>query len=255
MKLLSGIIVVIALLIFSLPAYADISIYIATKNTDAHFMLVDYNGKRTGYDPVTKSMLSETKLPFMSYYLATSIHLSYMLQGRFPVTNVPLNMKIILTGTKLSSNIGTAIEIDERDAGLTFPQSTRFEGFMTILDVDQVATYEVAYVPTKSMIFTKVAAPTDLIADITTAGKLNLIGNQVYVTELINKVTKLENNITEKSDDGHDDDIIQNKKKGYMKLLEELTEKYNQPKSDEFVKKEAYDVLKEDLEYIISHIQ
>lgn len=40
----------------------------------------------------------------------------------------------------------------------------------------------------------------------------------------------------------------------YTELLKEITEKYNKPETDEYVKKEAYDVLKEDLEYIISHL-
>ncbi len=43
--------------------------------------------------------------------------------------------------------------------------------------------------------------------------------------------------------------------KEYKELLKEITEKYQKPEPDEFVKQEAYTVLKEDLDYIIAHIQ
>lgn len=41
----------------------------------------------------------------------------------------------------------------------------------------------------------------------------------------------------------------QKARKEYTELLKEITEKYNKPEADEYVKKEEYDVLKEDLEY------
>lgn len=250
------ILTIIIFLIISSPAYASMSIYIGTKNTNAQFMLVDYNGNRTGYDPITQSLISETKLPSITYFIGNSDHPVYVLQGRYPVTMTPLNMKIVLTGAQLSSNIGVAVEIEETDSGLAFPQSTVLKGFMTILDVNQVSTYDVAYTPAQTFVFTKVAVPSDLIADITTAGKLNLVGNQLYINELIAKVNAIENARTQPTtaitgEDEHDDDKkltpAQRAKKSYQKLLQEITDKYNKPEANEFVKQEAYNVLKDDL--------
>lgn len=43
-------------------------------------------------------------------------------------------------------------------------------------------------------------------------------------------------------------------KKGYEDILSELTSLYSKPEKDRFIKKEGYDVLKDDLDYIISHL-
>jgi polyhydroxyalkanoate synthesis regulator phasin len=92
------------------------------------------------------------------------------------------------------------------------------------------------------IVLTKVSNSTDLIKDITTAGQLNYIGNKQFISEIIKKAEAVSLSKSEQ-------------KQGYTELLNEITEKYNKPEADEFVKQEAYTVLKEDLEYIISHIQ
>jgi polyhydroxyalkanoate synthesis regulator phasin len=108
-----------------------------------------------------------------------------------------------------------------------------------------VWTYEFDFpvtVPANGQIvLIKVAQPSDLIKDLTTAGQLGYIGNKQFVSEIIKKAEAIGLSKSEQ-------------KKEYTELLKEITEKYNKPTSDEFVKQEAYTVLKEDLEYIINHL-
>lgn len=122
-----------------------------------------------------------------------------------------------------------------------------------MIDVGQVQYIEIKYIPGQVAQITKIATSTDLIADITTAQKLNLIGNAKFVAGITKEINEIE---AEKAKGKMDDGLTpaQKAKKEYTELLKEIAEKYNKPDGDEFVKQEAYTVLKEDLEYIISHL-
>ena len=112
---------------------------------------------------------------------------------------------------------------------------------------------EIKYTPGQVAQITKIATSNDLIADITTPQKLNLIGSSKFVTELTKEINEIE---AEKAKGKVDDSLTpaQKAKKEYTELLNEITEKYNKPEGDEFVKQEAYTVLREDIEYIIGHL-
>lgn len=101
----------------------------------------------------------------------------------------------------------------------------------------------------------KVVTPADLIAEITAAGQSGQIGNAEFVNELIKKVNALEKEQTESQEHPNEVSSAQKAIKKYQKFLKEITERYQKPEKDEFVKQEAYAVLKEDLDYIISHIK
>jgi hypothetical protein len=137
------------------------------------------------------------------------------------------------------------------------PWSMEYRNFKIIYP-NAIWSYEfdVPTMPTNNgqIVLTKVSNSADLIKDLTTAGQLGYIGNAKFVTELTKEINEIE---AEKAKGKIDDGLTsaQKAKKEYTELLKELTEKYNKPEADEFVKQEAYTVLKEDLEYIISHIQ
>lgn len=265
--------VIVLMLILSFPVYANVAINISSINDNSQFMLVDYNGKRTGYDSASKQLISESGLSFMMYYVWDPYNpempntnqgtLKYMLQGIFPVTMKPFNMQLVITGMKLTDKVWSGMTIDEIDSGVGYPKSSKLAKIEAILDVNQVAKYDINYVPLQSIVIIKIAAPNDLITDITTAGKLNLIGDQLYINELINKVNEIEKRRNQilpvGTDDEHDEDKnltpSQKAKKSYQELLQEITDKYNRPETNEFVKQRAYNVLKDDLDYIIGHIQ
>ncbi len=260
MKLL---ITIIISLILSVQAYA-ISIYI-NSDQNIQFMLVDYNGKRTGYDPNAKQVISETGLPRIMYYLHNEYNPDnppvnpdppyYTLQGDFPVNQTPLNMKLILTANVLAKiNEPISIEFEEKNTSISYPQNS-VQVILPFLmtDIGLVSKYELSYIPFQSAKLTKISASNDLIADITTAQKLNLMGNAKFVSELTKDINEIE---AEKAKGKIDDGLTpaQKAKKEYTELLKEITEKYNKSESDEFVKQEAYTILKEDLEYIINHL-
>ncbi len=255
--------ILLTILFLTTYSASAVSIYIHTNTPSIEFMLIDYNNKKTGYDPNTRKHLTEAKqLPLMSYKaiwdedpLATTpapIE-GYGLQGEFPVNNIILDMQLLVTGKNLSTS-SIVLTLEEDNTGLSYPQYAQSRIKSTILDKDQVATYNVHYIPLQSISMIKIATSSDLIADITTAQKLNLIGNAKFVAELTKEINEIE---AEKAKGKVDDGLTpaQKAKKEYTELLKEITEKYNKPEGDEYVKKEAYDVLKEDLEYIISHIQ
>jgi len=227
----------------------------AYSNMSANFMLVEQTGQRTGYDPGVRGVVFESNSPTLTYYINAlgGDETSYMLQGKLPVEMMPLNMKLVVTGMQLTANNKIVFTLRENKSGLKYPQNSVYMILTPILDVGQVVTYNLAYTPLKSIIATKIAVPTDLIADITTAQKLNLIGNTKFIAELTKEINEIE---SEKAKGKADDGLTpaQKAKKEYTELLSEITEKYNKPESDEFVKQEAYTVLREDIEYIIGHM-
>ncbi len=128
--------------------------------------------------------------------------------------------------------------------------------------------FEVPATPPLSgqLMLIKAASPNDLIKDITTASQLGYIGNVKFVNELIKEMQEIEKERTEvqKPDEKNRSQGDKEKEhltpaqkaiKAYKELLEEITKKYQRPQGDDFVKQEAYTVLKEDLDYIIGHIQ
>jgi hypothetical protein len=106
------------------------------------------------------------------------------------------------------------------------------------------------------IVLVKVAQPADLIKDLTTAGQLGYIGSSEFISEITKKINKIEEKRLKPAEKDDDNKLTpaQKAKKEYTELLNEITEKYNKPEGDEFVKQEAYTVLKEDIEYIIGHM-
>ncbi len=272
MKVIRILLILIISLFFASSAYA-VDILMSTFDDNIQFMIVDYNGKRTGYDPSIKSVVSESGLPNMMYEEWNPANpalseaeepneLTYDLQGRFPIDMQPFNIKVVITGMRLAYS-KIVLSFRENKSGLSFPQNSKSVIMYPILDINQTATYEIAYVPLQSLVATKAANPNDLIADINAASKLGYVGNAEFVNELIKKVQKIEKERTavqkpeESKSDKEKEHLTPTQKaiKEDKELLKEITEKYQRPEADEFVKQEAYTVLKEDLDYIIGHIQ
>ncbi len=252
------------LLFLSSNAFATF-IGISTLNENVQFMLIDANGKRTGYEPITGKVVSESGLPFMIYYISnveSSVPLpvheptQYMLQGEFPTDNIPLNMKLVVVGMKLAVAKSITVDLEEYTGSPTI-RNYKAATITTLLDAGQIANYELAYTPSRALVVTKAATSNDLIADINSARKLGLIGNAEFVNDLIKEVQKIEKERLhpEENDEHEPATPAQRAIKKYQKLLQEIKETCQKPEPDEFVKQEAYAVLKEDLDYIIAHIQ
>lgn len=249
------------ILITYIPAYAFIfevtSVHPDTGMDYINFGIYDSNGTYSGYnatDPKHKIINLngfDTGSHWVGDEFAPAIEVSNFLYGRLP-DGTSGNYKLAIYTTKL--------KIYQIDGWMM--ERTVDMGYFTIkgiIDVGQVKYWEIKYTPMQNPVITRIATSSDLIADITTAQKLNLIGNAKFVTEITKEINEIEAKRT-KVDPSHgsgDDGLTpaQKAKKEYQELLKEITEKYNKPEADEFIKQEAYTVLKEDLEYIISHIQ
>ena len=111
------------------------------------------------------------------------------------------------------------------------------------------------------LILTKVSQPGDLIKDINTAASLGYIGNPKFVSEIIEDINEIEKKRATLWGYRIQSSIEVHKKStetysvsdNYREILEDITEAYNKPTTKKFVTAEGYNVLKEDLEYIIAH--
>ncbi len=223
------------------------------------------NGKRTGFDPITNQTFKED-YPNSSYFIDN--------QTGLPQDNVnEFSCDIAIDGLYTIKVIGKALS--KYYIAVDYPrplplQDISINGFADVNKVD-IYTLNYNFAAGQSgtpLIPVKVAVPADLIADVNAAGKLGYVGHQEFVNELIKKVQKIEKERTEvqkpeeqtlrqAQGDKEREHLTPAQKaiKEYKELLKELTEKYQRPEGDEFVKQEAYTVLKEDLGYIIGHIQ
>lgn len=229
------------------------SISITIIPSTIQFQLIDDIGNITGYNPQNNSVVNN--IPNMIYLLHaedsddTTTPISKYNQG-YNIGNKRVSNNVTINSGKYSlklfgSNIPETYSIESNI--FYYIENARIHYFQTknLMYPNVVWTYEFNILATppanQQIVLTKVSTPADLIKDLTTAGQLNYIGNKQFVSEIIKKAEALS---LAKSD----------QKKEYTELLKEITEKYNKPEADEFVKQEAYTVLKEDLEYIISHL-
>lgn len=226
------------------------------------FQMSDSMGNITGYNPTTKSIIMN--IPNTLYFLfdepyegtRTKDNSHYKLESQKysnTIQMTPGMYKIKVFGTTTVENMNLYFNV--------FYQNIKGAQIMTehasIIYPNVTWTYEITIpdVPpaTKNVPLIKVANPQDLITDINAASSLGYIGNAKFVSELVKDINEIEAKKAKgKTDDGLTP--AQKAKKEYAELLSEITEKYNKPESDEFVKKEAYDVLREDMEYIIEHL-
>ncbi len=162
-------------------------------------------------------------------------------------TTIPTNYingkyKIKMYGNIMPTNTDISIKL-VWDSNVQ-PWSIAYRDFKLIYpNIIWVYEFDVPAIPTNDGQITliKVSTPADFIKDIRTAGQLGYIGNPKFVKDLAERVAQV---ALLKGD----------QKKGYEDILSELTSLYNKPEQDRFIKKEGYDVLKEDLDYIISHL-
>lgn len=224
------------------------------------FQMTDPLGNTSGYDPASQTTLQN--IPDTIYCLHREYENITKDNSQYTLGPDKSNSRGAMVGTyKLKIFAPNTVE------NFTFGFNVSYQNMVghqidiiyhAILYPNSVWTYEltIPVVPpaNKQIILTKISTPADLIKDITTAGQLGYIGNPKFVTELTKEINEIE---AEKAKGKVDGGLTpaQKGKKEYQELLKEITEKYNKPEADEFIKKEAYDVLTEDLEYIISHIQ
>jgi len=258
---------IFSVLVFVSNAYAKTNIEFTTcsdNNKIIEFMFIDAMGNKTGYDGQTKQIIKDN-YPNMQYGGSGSsdpdsgdVNLCSKVIGSVPTPSYLQPFKIIVSGLQLNK-----YEIDFTTGESTdynWRAKYLYSNIKGWIDIGQQHTYEIMYTPYQPVQITRIATSTDLIADITTAQKLNLIGSSEFVSEITRKINKIEEKRLKPAQKDKDDDKngltpAQKAKKEYQELLNEITEKYNKPESDEFVKQEAYTVLREDLEYIIGHIQ
>lgn len=256
-----AILIILITICISSNAYAKTNIEFTTcsdNNKIIEFMFIDALGNRTGYDAQTKQIIKDSH-PNVQYGGSGSsdpdsgdVNLCSKVIGEVPISNYLQPFKITITGLMLGK-YDLYLRISEA-TDYNWKAAYKNGKIHNITDIGILHTYEIAYTPYQPVQIIRIATQNDLIADIATAEKLNLIGSPNFVTELTKEINEIE---AEKAKGKVDDGLTpaQKAKKEYTELLSEITEKYNKPESDEFVKKEAYDVLKEDLEYIIGHIQ
>lgn len=109
-----------------------------------------------------------------------------------------------------------------------------------LIDTEKVRYIQLQYTPNQPVIITRIATPDDLIDDITIASKLNLIGSNIFVSDLTKRIQAIA--------------LLKGKQKEeYQTILAQITLIFNKPDNEKFIKKEAYTILIEDLKYIINH--
>ncbi len=252
------ILIVILFLLFPVSAFSYYG-QIDSEDEIIQYLVINSNGIKTGYDPVLKRKIEQD--PYIHYGMfATSSPdgdrlVSYQWVGVRP-DGTSDKITIVTTGLKLSVYSISISFNENNDYSSTTYKESEIKGFA---DIGNSNTFEVSYVPFQPLTVVRVSTGTSFISDITTASKLGYIGNAKFVNELIKEVQEIEKERTEvrKQDDKEKEHLtpVQKAIKGYKELLKEITEKYQRPEGDEFVKQEAYTVLKEDLDYIIGHIQ
>ncbi len=261
MQLLRIFIITLILLTLCMPAHALILVISSghpnSPYDDIGLGIYDQNGLYSGVDlnnPNGPAL--RNSLPFQESSWADgrpdqdATAITNYIHGTLP-DGTSANLKLVIHGTKLNFYIlYGAIGEQRNDMG----HHIQLTGF---IDAGQTRYFEIAYVPFQPPVIKKVATSNDLIADINAASKLELIGNAEFVKELIKEVQKIEKERLHPAENEEHDPATpaQRAIKKYQKLLKEITEKYQRPEGDEFVKLEAYSVLKEDIEYIIGHIQ
>lgn len=252
------IITILMSLLFTISAYAaphSMQIDVFAKPF-VNFKIVAPNGLATGYDPnIQPNNLAPNlnEIQGAGYGLLDMPDTPDIIGTEFNyIKNILAgNYKIVCFGRGL---VSYTIVIAYDWQPITTPPISQVKkiGFA---NTGTVQTYEIIVPdsPASGIVINKIASPADLITDITTAGQLNYIGNARFVTEITKEINEIE---AEKANGKMDDGLTpaQKAKKEYTELLKEITEKYNKPESDEFIKQEAYTVLKEDIEYIISHL-
>lgn len=245
------ILTILSIVLINAQAYASLEyISISTSPQTIEFHLENSAGSISGYTP--SGIMAQ--IPNITAYEKTSeITSGDDVLGEYEKSNslkpkiLPANIaigkyKIVIYGNTLPTNTRILIDMDWSD---NIQWDMKYIGFKMIYpNAIWIYEFDVPATPINNgqIILTKVSTPIDLIKDLTTAGQLSYIGNKQFASEIIKKTEAIG---LSKSD----------QKKGYTELLTEITEKYNKPEGDEFVRQEAYTVLKEDLEYIIGHIQ
>ncbi len=245
------------------PCYANVnSVLIGIAPSTVEFHLADSNGNLTGYTPGGVIL----QLPNLTYVVWNEptvdpvrpdeiYHLIH--RASSPFTIQPGKYKLTIYGTNIPTKARISIELRwSEDWRLV----TKTSGLYLIYP-NLIWSYEfdIPSIPPAAgkITLTKVATVNDLLTDIKAAGSLQYIGNAEYINELIKEVQKIEKErLHPVENEAHDPATpAQRAIKKYQKLLKEITEKYQKPEPDEFVKQEAYAVLKEDLDYIISHVK
>lgn len=258
------IILLVSILILSFPCFAAEGIRINIAPKDIEYHMVNPSGLITGYTP--NGILNQN--PEVDSYMQHAItaiegpqnpydEWHTINQDGYPAYISPGKYNLVIYGAKVPIQTKIGIYFWWLNQGIKGPDYTAIH----LIYPNVVWTYEFEVtqnIPTYTQIpLIKLSTPADLIKDLTIAGQLGYIGNPHFVSDIIENINEIEKERAKpvEKDDDHKLTPAQKAKKEYTELLSEITEKYNKPESDEYVKKEAYDVLKEDLDYIINHIQ
>lgn len=241
-------------------AYADtFKIMVSPITTD--FYLEDINGNVSGYYPPSGFIVGE--LRYLDNYIvngestteenSTSNEQWHELNPNGDKIIPPGRYKLVVSSMNITSATKIAVQIYHHYGNMP---SGDYTGIVDYIFPGLTYTYEfnLPLQKTPGVNLIKVANSQDLIKDINALSLSNYIGNTKFVTELIKDINEVEKERAKgKVDDGMTP--AQKAKKEYTELLSEITEKYNKPENDEFIKQEAYIILRKDIEYIINHIQ
>ncbi len=258
-RIVSILVYTLMLLVWSpINAYSNTDFDFSSCNLIIKIMFIDSNGKKTGYDPKTGQKILE-EFPNVQYggtggSDGTVAFFCNGVLGSIPSGSLTI-FQILTTGLKLDQySIGLNIS---ESTDLSLHTAYKRSVINGLSDIGKSDTYQLTYVPYQPLKVIRVASPGGLIADINTASKLGFIGNAKFVSELIKEVQKIEKERLHPEENVEHDPATpaQRAIKKYQQLLKEIKETCQKPEADEFVKQEAYTVLKEDIEYIIAHIQ
>ncbi len=234
------------------PAYMQIDLE-PFKGMD--FKIIDPIGTITGYDPVTGYIRETAHGNYGSQTVSSDLTGEVISEtNEFISINPPAGLyKIVCYGGSITPY---SFETHVSWGSASTHRVVTSQG---LADIGKVDTYEfiITDVPMAAISITRVSSPNSLLSDISAAGKLGYLGNAEFVIELIKEVQKIEKERLHPEESAEHDPATPAQRviKKYKKLLNEITETCRKPEQDEFVKQEAYTVLKEDIEYIIAHIQ
>lgn len=220
-----------------------------------NYVVTDPLGRRTGFDPTSNQSFNE--IPNSTYIESGFGGPEEPQPDNFMELHIRDGVDGVYKIKVIGNSLGNLL------VSISYPQppnGPRLPVIQHITDINKVDYYELNYSYTAAIAgnalpLIHIAYPSTLIDDILLLAKLAEIGNQEYVNELIEKVHEIEKERTKPQEKDEHLTPAQKAIKDYKELLKEITEKYQRPEGDEFVKQEAYTVLKEDLEYIIGHVQ
>lgn len=165
------------------------TLYIHVTADKIHFVVTDPLGKRTGFDSISNQSYNENR-PDAGYEEINDTG------DPADSVNEFINNKAVDGVYKIKVMGGALLKYS---IAIDYPMPLNMPNLYKkgLSDINKIDSYEFIYSYTQGLAgiklsLVKVATSNDLIADITTAQKLNLIGNSKFVAELKKEINEIE---------------------------------------------------------------